>query len=676
MEKKLFRYYLEHDGIVVEIPHAPIGYENTSVTFRRDMKYWGVLRSFSLPLKFVLSGGEYLKKIFLNRGVDVIVFLRVDRLVDSTQQYETIYRGELDFSQAVQDHTGIELPVMDGDLQAKIKAYERTQFEYDLSQGGVDATLVGTDFSDLVSATVSGQTSWIISKIAGINVITSEIPTGVFSAQSQFEEEFVNSSGDRVVDFSTSSNFFLTAAADTVVTLRGTLDVNFKNFGSAIKQFYNVDLYSSDSANGTRVERLATTRDYSSDGGHSAVFNIDKEITLEAGKRYFIVIATNLVSNVNVNFSINSGNLSVTRTGTSDSAVIKAFRPKDLCEKLLNSIRPLTQLTSNLLDDVDVLITSGDAIRGIPDAKLKTSFEDFYKSMDALYCIGMSTHGNAAVIENREFFFRNTYKVVDLDRVKDLTIEPFTDIMFSNIKAGYGNYTYDDERGRQEFNQGQNWKTPSYRVQTDLDIMSAYRADQFGIEELLKKNFSGIENQTDTDSNSDNDVFFLFVKKEPVGGSYQLVTAADFDLVTGVSDRTFTYNLDISPKRNLLRHIDFIKSAFWGDNENGYLLLTYADKNAMLTTQRGNETVSESTPIYLKDHPGRMFLPFLIRFTTDYPRNMKKLIDASPEGYFRVRYKGKYFSAYIYETTVDLAENSEQEFTFILSKDNNIENLL
>lgn len=676
IEKKDFRYYLLYRDSVIEIPHAPIGYEDTSVNFKRDLNYWGVIRSFSFPLKFVLSGGEYLKKMLLQNGVDALVSLRVDRLNYDTQEYVTIYVGELDLSQAVVDNTGIEIPVMSGDLQTKIKAYEKTPFEFNLDNGGVDVELFGTDFADLITIAGSGSVAFAVSKILNTEIISENVETGEFTVFPQFEEEFINAFGTRVVDFTTSTNSFITSPGGSSVNLRGTINANFKNFGSTIRQWYYVGIASSQNVNGNPFVRLISTEEFPGDDQYFNInFNIDVELTLEPGVRYFLVLYTRLNSDVNSNFTINSMQLDISRTGTTESTIIKAFKPKDLFDKLINSIRPVTETSSNLLDDFDFLITSGDAIRGLPDPRLKTSFYDFYKSIDAVYCTGFSSHNNKATLERREFFFRNTFRIEDLQDIKDLKIQPFDEIMYSNIRVGYPNETYDDERGREEFNQQQNWQTPSYRSQKDLDILSVYRADQFGIEQLLRKNFNQTENETSTDASGDNDVFILWVKKNPVDGIYRLRTANDFTEVSGVSDRTYTYNIDLSPKRNLIRHLDFIKSSFWGVNENGYLIMSAAEKNAELSTVEGSVAINERDAIYLADYEKRVLIPFVVTFKTDYNRNIKDIIDSTPEGFIRFKWGNYFFSAYIYEITIDLARNSEQEFKLILSKDNNIAHL-
>ena len=677
MELKKFRYYLITSGATVEVPHAPIGYDEAIAAYKRDMNYWGVIRSFTFPLSFVLSGGEYLKSIFMNKGIDEIVTLRVDKLDNSTLSYFTLYSGELDFSQAKVTNTAIEVPVMDGDLQSKVKAYEKTIFEYSLADTATEVNLFGTDFSDLVTMGAAGSAAGIQQKILETNIINANIETGVFEAQPQFLEDVVGSGGQPLVNFTTSENWFLKSNAGTTVNITGTINCNFKNFGNNIRQFYRVGVACSDSSSGNPYIMMLSTQNYTDSNQHNnVVFNINIQLNLRPGVRFFLTLYPALYSNVDSNFSINECILSISRVGTTENRKIKAIKPIDLFDRLVNSMRPFTNIQSNLLRDCKVLITCGDAIRGFENPVLKTSFSDFNKSMDAVFCTGFSTHNNVAILENRNYFFRNTYQIDELSDVKNLTIQPFNEFVVSNISVGYPSETYDSERGREEFNQPQNWKTPTYRSQRTLDIMSVYRADQFGVEELLKKNFTETPNETSTDSKSDNDIFMLWVKDDTVLGIYQLKTALDFDYVTGVSDRRYTYNIDLSPKHNLMRHMEFIRSTFHGVNENGYIVLSSAEKNDMLQVTSGGRTLIEKEPLFVKDFTERVFYPYMVKFTTDYSRNIKQMIDQSPDGFIKFSHNGYWFSGYIYEIKIDISKDSEQEFTLILSKDNIINNLI
>lgn len=669
-QREKFKFFLELGGNALELPQSPEGWEEITINYKRDFKYWGVIRSFTFPYKFVLASSRYLRQTLFTQGVDFIISLRIDILDPEFQTYSKMYSGELDLSQSELDHITIDIPVMDGDLQAKIKAYEKTVFEF-VMDGTETINLPGTDFVDYANYNGAVVASGIEKKTIGLNLESSDIVLNKIEALSQAEDliSFVN-----LMNY---SNCFLEANVTTSVAVKGFIDCDFRNFGSPTRLYYRVLIMDNTAVSGGNIIEVLTTQNYSR-GDHSGiVFNFDLNLNIVAGRKYFLVAQPFYYGiHPDINFSINNLNLRVSYAGTSENVTVKAMKPIDVFEKLINFIRPVTNIKSDFLTGVNVLLTSGDAIRGIENPKMKTSFADFYKSMDAIGCIGMSSFDNIAVLEEREYFLRNTYRIADLDDIKDLKILPFTAQMYSSIKVGYPSESYQNERGREEFNQGQDWKTPTYRVQRDLDIKSVYRADQFGIEELRKKQLSGDNsNETNTDSSGDNDVFMLMVKNNPVNNVYQLITAEDYYRVLGVSDRTFTYNIGLSPKHNLMKHMAFIRSSFWGVNEDAYITFASSDKNADLEVSLTPEDIFiEREAIYIKTFEERFFIPFLVKFTTDYPDNLKNLIDASPEGYIRFKYNNAYFSGYIYELNLDLSRNSEQEFTLILSKDNNLLN--
>ena len=50
---KIFKYFFKINGTEYEIPHAPKGWEETKVDWKRDTNlYWANIQEFSLPFEF------------------------------------------------------------------------------------------------------------------------------------------------------------------------------------------------------------------------------------------------------------------------------------------------------------------------------------------------------------------------------------------------------------------------------------------------------------------------------------------------------------------------------------------------------------------------------------------------------------------------------------------------
>jgi len=564
---------------------------------------------------------------------------------------------------------------MESSFSATHKALKGVDYELEMLDA-VTVELPGVDLIEYATNYMQGIVGNIVINeifVFGTDVVDFNIPLGtaVFYPQTPDTTTILS-----------SENAMIEAVGNSDANISLQLTVNFVNeLVSIYKVSYEIYLYE---IGGAKTLLFATT-DYRAGVEHEVRVNIEQPFNLVAGKFYVlgsqILLSTPEVYDERTplvkRMHIIEGIAKVSINSTTEPVQVKALRAKQVFDKLIDKISPDTPTQSNLLDNSNLLIMSGDAIRGIIGAKMITNFNDFYQSMDAVYCAGFSPNNNKAVIEKRDYFFRTPYVMADLGEVKDLVIKPFTEFLSSSIKAGYIDSSYEVENGRFEFNSEQTWKTTSKRVSKNLDITSKYRADQFGMEELrLKQLATSTANDTDTDTENDNTIFMLLVHPEPIDDIYYPITSADFVDTSGFVSRTTTYNIGLSPKHNMLNHIGFIASSFHGVNENGNIEFTSGKKNTDISANDGTNIVVENAPIYIKDVANRYFLPFECTFKAKYPKNIQELIQTSPDGVIQFTYNNNMFYGFILEVSTDLAKNTEQEFRLLLSTNNILKNLI
>src|SRR5690606_9358776 len=190
----------------------------------------------------------------------------------------------------------------------------------------------------------------------------------------------------------------------------------------------------------------------------------------------------------------------------------KAFRPKTLMDRILAKMNRgfAVESQSYLLTSDNwcrLTITSGDAIRNYPNPVIKTSFRDFFESMNAIIGVGFGVESGRAVMEEKAYWMRSGLQAVNIGEVKEFNLEVATDYIYSSIKVGYQDQNYEVAYGRDEYNSTQTWTTPINRVQKELSLISPYRADQLGIEEL--RIIPQEQNEDRQDKSSDNDVFVI-----------------------------------------------------------------------------------------------------------------------------------------------------------------------
>ena len=187
---------------------------------------------------------------------------------------------------------------------------------------------------------------------------------------------------------------------------------------------------------------------------------------------------------------------------------IDTIKPITILNRLLKSMNEgkdgiLGEIASGVdsrLDDS--LILAAESIRGIPEAKLYTSYTKFVNWMEAEFGFVQVIKGNTVLFVHRDDLFSN-------NNAKDLGSD-FSDFeykveesrMYSRVKVGYDKQDYENTNGRDEFRFTTEYSTGITITDNVYELISPYRADAYGIEFLVQK-----RGKDTTDDESDNDVF-------------------------------------------------------------------------------------------------------------------------------------------------------------------------
>ena len=150
------------------------------------------------------------------------------------------------------------------------------------------------------------------------------------------------------------------------------------------------------------------------------------------------------------------------------------------------------------------VIVAAESIRGIPDAKLYTSYTKFVDWMEAVFGFVPVIDGNIVQFVHRDSLFgTNVIKEFEVDHT-DFTYSVDEKLIYSSIRVGYDKQDYDSINGRDEFRFTTEYMTGVDITDNKLELISPYRADAYGIEFLAQK-----RGKNTTDNESDNDVFFV-----------------------------------------------------------------------------------------------------------------------------------------------------------------------
>lgn len=667
------RFSLIIDGTTYVLPNAPDGWENCGIKWKRSDDFFGIVRNYSVPLQFVLDGAWLLRREFYSNGLQGGAVLVIEELNKKTWQYFEAYRGDLDISTFNDLPYSVEISAMEGGIIETVKAFETVEFEIPLNVPGAVKVLVPgiglTESANVIfDIDVRGfGFNWFeggLLSLLGLDIVINDLDSQYLIVQSV---EPFGSFGTNL--FETSDRWFVRATQETKVGFSGTLKGRFTLRTEAQTMYIEVR-----NNFNVVIQRFATFVGASS-GTNSIPFEIP--ITLEhemaADERLFVVAGvTGEMASLNSFLYLDEGNIDVSNNLVTPDTFAFGMRPFTLMQTLLNLMNENVpvEARSFLLQNTwpNLIITSGDAIRGIANPKLKTSWRDFFDSINAVLSAGFGTENGVAVIESKSYWMKDGLIAVDLGEVDDFSLKPAGNYIYNTIKVGYESNDYDVDYGREEVNNGQNWRTPIRRVQKVLNLISPYRADQFGIEEA--RTIPVEDNTNKADNSTDNDTFFIKIQKEPTE-DYFLVEGAEHyregDGIQGVSARQSYYNLDLTPKKNLLRHGAFLRS-FLHTFEGRLLRFESADKNSdLVTIDLIGRRVAEKEPIQINQLSAPIFKPYVATFKAKIPYTVAGLLSTYPTGKVAFKYQGIPLEGFVEEVAADVAKNAEKQWTVLIA---------
>jgi hypothetical protein len=656
------------------LPNAPSGWEEGLLKWTKSEKYFGMLRSYSVPMLFHLDGAFLLRREFYTKGIGAKAVIKIDQLSRSTWNYALLYEGDIDFSTFKDRYKEVEVSIMESGISEMVKAYENVQ--YDIRLDETNSIEVNVPGIGLVEKAISifGIRNFAVNadfyNVATIDIITNELNSQYVTIKSV--DRILNIIPANLID---SEDWFARADQDTNVSFSGLLEGNTELRRADETAYIEIR----NQANQLRAT-IATFV-----GVGLIPFNItfDEKFSVVEGERlFFIVRKTGLNGTLFSFVRLLEGEITVTNSLVTPTTSTRAMRPFDLYKELLKRMNNNTavEAKSYILEEQwnQLVITSGDAIRQLPLQIIKTSFLEFYNSMNALLSVGFGIENGVAVLESKAYWMQAGLRTANIGIVKSLTLEVASNFIHNTIKVGYENNDYEVDYGREEVNSEQNWSTPITRIQKNLDLVSPYRADQFGIESV--RTLPAEANVNEQDNKSDNDTFMIKIQAEPnVDGLYEIEGAEHYrpvDGIQGVSVRQSYYNLDLTPKKNMIRHGAFLRSMLHR-YDGKYIRFESAEKNANLVTiDLDNTRIAESEWLNISSLEDRIFLPYIVTVEAKLPYNIAQLLLAFPNGVVKFTYENEEYEGFILEVTVNPPRNSSQEWKLILSPKTLIEKLI
>lgn len=471
---------------------APIGTQDIQILWERSLQRWAQIRNFSLPLGFPLDGALILRNDYYKFNIDRILYLVIKRYVCEVDPvyyrsyYKHLYKGELDFSTFDDDksESRVNMNISEGGYPKLVKANENTQFEIPLDEDA-DNLLIDGIVLTLKQNWITQSGLYVQDDLLGVIKTTNE---GTAAGVATFDIYKQN----EPADLTTSLQYFLiTTQAIAGITISGAV-----TFSSMISGPYTLRLKSSAGQNIS----LGSLAD-------QGTITVNQLFSGVADEKFFLVLdgATGLTSG-----NIVEANINISLSSRYSSTTIKFFKPIVLYKKLCAKLGVTEDnAVSTILESSTFCFTSGDGIRGIEDAVIKTSLNDFLKANDVYLCTGTQVKETVETESRYDYFVSDsTDPAIELGAVKELKVTPAIDLMYSSIKVGHAEQSVDDVNGKFDFN-GYHIYTPPIRrgaeTSKQLDLQSPYKAGPYEIE-ITRINLEG---KTTTGNGNDNSVFVI-----------------------------------------------------------------------------------------------------------------------------------------------------------------------
>lgn len=667
------------------LEYTPDGWQAKSVEFQRDLESSEAVRSFSLSLNFVRDGAEILRWIYTYKGWDAEATLLIERLNHSTLAYEAYYKGIIDFT-SYSDKKGeyrVEVHIADDSYGVEIGNKKRNKVEVPFLQPYTKTLRIdGISLLNSFDAEINNGIGLVNDNnnhIVDVNIISEDRSSNITFNSTERKTELLT---DWHRLFADVPPLIMTETeTDVEIDYKFGYQIRVRGFAPPPGFFFTIQLVelALDFQSIIGVQTLSVISPvvqnnwYVRDNENGA-FTYHKQ----AGTALFVMgrySQTGQLANVSeVQYLTNPDYYF--RARVKDKAIQSralCIEFEDLFLEVQRRLSPGVDVHLSLLSkpsDYRVFVTSGDAIRRVSGATITVSLEQLYKAYDALYCVGMEIKPNNTIrIMPRDQMYNRHVQIFDVGEVKNLKISNADDLCFQGFDTGYDADTYEDVNGRFEYNNESKFTMDCKKTEKRYNNISPIRADVMGIE------FTRMEGASTKDTTRDNSLFFILAEVTPTErfGIFRVWRNPNDVLDnTGFPDNEGAYNLDITPKRNIMRHSGWLRPG-WKWYSGRTVRFDASDKKMNLSFQNGS--FQELTDMRVSDFDldRIIFAPYYFEFETEVPPDFLPLMDMFKNGYISFTFEGKAYKGFVISCSVQPATNGAQSWKLLAHPETSIE---
>lgn len=523
---------VSNPSLAQPLRNNPANISESYLEFGTNSTYFSLARSINYPLEFIKDGAFILNSLYSNgRGVNQRAYLTVVEW-NGLDKYVLSYKGRFDFfkKEFFPEENKFVCPCVDDTAWGVLSEKDDVTYSVDCNASNQRAIKVLIDGITLVNKytfqTVNSQ------------VVVS--PVGVYQTAPFV---LVNEDGDSsgIIAKNQSGGAWATleesvaSLAAAFETARPIEDVTIEGAIS----FQAFDNRPQSSTGGIRIYFRTSA------GQQFDIFNfqvsgsVQKATTysknfsftfdLAANERVSLIyqLAGNVVNQLTIVPQVK--NIAISTRTRSESVIAYALRPLDLLKDL---VRQATNgrytINSNYFteNNKDVL-TCGQALRGLPNAKLYSSFKDFFTSFNATSYLALRNINETLWIEKAVNVYRHdelplppSDVLLDLGEAISCSFIVAEEMYVNEIDAGGPIVDYRHPSGRLDFNSTNKYAAQVTNTKNKLSIVSKYRLSCYDAQFMILD----YQNDSTQDNSGDNEVYMLAITDETGSGTDEVET--------------------------------------------------------------------------------------------------------------------------------------------------------
>lgn len=513
--------------------------------------FGGVSRKYGSRIEFVGDAAQMLVDLWDDNYIESVASFAI-HVADNHWNFSEAWSCPLDFSTFVWDGNKVSVNCVDNSAASLIKANGGTKSSYQVSalrsqQPLLYDRVVTRNEAEymMVGDTVQGEDTWtkVISRAAIDWIVPiSLVDTSRMSDRTQLVLQDQgsyfylpnNASDDHFAEVNNLTSFWIdfrnfrikwntprTTVARTMTFILVQWPQTYSSLRAAVhdQAHHNIMM--------VEVTINASTKTWA-----CPIFG---NFSVQAGNNLSLVCDADYAGGEEFWMNTNHGDMAWNSRG--ENVDINVIEPSVLLNKILETVADgKMTITGEISPNIGgvantrlagMKIMAAESARGFNDAYVHTSFNQFAKMMESVfgyvYQITESAGRASVTFLHRSDLFQSS-SVKSLSRTNGFQRSVDNSMLYAEVKIGFDDQEYDNgNTGNDEWNSEYTYLTGNAMKSATLDLVCPYRADCYGVEELVAK--SSEREKTD----KDEDVFIVKCLESVVDGRWRIDRAIAVD---------------------------------------------------------------------------------------------------------------------------------------------------